>query len=187
MYLVLLISQFFITIKTIVTYWIPCSYLTGFTAAWLQWHFHIRMWFKGTVAKLLTFPSEKLTNGAPVTPTPFVHATHLYLVLALKGDLLLFIFPELHFQQCELFLLLWFLYVQIGCKRKNDNKNGGNSLVHYSLWPSDAIWRYISGTTSTQVMAWRPQLMLIIGEVLWHSPNCIFTWNAQDIYPWYRI
>ena len=47
-----------------------------------------------------------------------------------------------------------------------------------SLWPGDAIWRHISGSTSAQVMAcclaapshYLNQCWLIIIEVLWHSP-----------------
>ena len=31
------------------------------------------------------------------------------------------------------------------------------------------------------------QCWLIIGEVLWHSPEGNFTWNAQDIYPWREL
>ena len=61
-----------------------------------------------------------------------------------------------------------------------------------SLWPSDAIWWYRRGSTLAQVMAcclmapshYLNQCWLIISEVLWHSPDGNFTWNAQDIYPW---
>ena len=50
--------------------------------------------------------------------------------------------------------------------------------IIYSLWPGDAIWRHISGSTSAQVMAcclaapihYLNQCWLIIIEVLWHSP-----------------
>ena len=33
-----LISRFFTIVKTLVTYWISCSYLTGVAAAQLRWH-----------------------------------------------------------------------------------------------------------------------------------------------------
>ena len=64
-----------------------------------------------------------------------------------------------------------------------------------SLWPSDAIWRHRSGSTLVQVMAWcltapshyLNQCWLIISEVLWHSTEGNFTWNAQDIYPWHEF
>ena len=42
-----------------------------------------------------------------------------------------------------------------------------------SLWPSDDIWRYTSGSTLAQVMApshYLNQYWLLISEVLWHSP-----------------
>ena len=61
-----------------------------------------------------------------------------------------------------------------------------------SLWPSDAIWRHRSGSTLVQIMVccltapshYLNQCWLIISEVLWHSPEGNFTWNAQDMYPW---
>ena len=64
--------------------------------------------------------------------------------------------------------------------------------THVSDLPSDAIWRHRSGSTLAQVMAccltapshYLNQCWLIISEVLWHSPEGNFTWNAQDIYPW---
>ena len=66
-----------------------------------------------------------------------------------------------------------------------------DSWLINSLWPSDAIWRYRSVSTLVQAMAccltasshYLNQRWLIIGEVLWHSPEGNFTWSAQDIYP----
>ena len=66
-------------------------------------------------------------------------------------------------------------------------KNGLNSLL-----PTDAICRYRSGSTLAQVMAccltapshYLNQCRLIISEVLRHSSQGNFTWNANDIYPW---
>ena len=47
-----------------------------------------------------------------------------------------------------------------------------------SLWPSNAIWHHIHGSTLAQVMAWRNQYLnqcwLLISEFQWHSPESIF-------------
>ena len=59
-----------------------------------------------------------------------------------------------------------------------------------SLWPGDAIWQYGPWWLLVQVMACclmspshnLSQCWLIISDVLWHTPNCIFTGNAQDMY-----
>ena len=69
-----------------------------------------------------------------------------------------------------------------------------NSVSNHvnSLSSSDALWWYKSRSTLAQVMAcclmapshYLNQCWLIVGEVLWHSPEGNFTWNAQDIYPW---
>ena len=63
-----------------------------------------------------------------------------------------------------------------------------------SLWLSDIIWLYRSGSTLAQVMAgclttWCHYLnhWLIISEVLWHSPDGNFTVKAEDIYFWYEF
>ena len=64
-----------------------------------------------------------------------------------------------------------------------------------SSWPSDAIWRYRSGSTLAQVMAccltapshYLNQCWLIIREVFWHSTEGNFTGNVWDIYPWYAF
>ena len=58
-----------------------------------------------------------------------------------------------------------------------------------SLWPGDAIW-WRSGLALAQILAlcWMApshylyQCWKIISEVLWHSSEGSFTWNAQDIW-----
>ena len=71
----------------------------------------------------------------------------------------------------------------------------GRDICINSLWSSDAIWRYRSGSTSAQVMAccltapsyYLNQCWLNISVVLWHSAENNFTRNAQDIFPWYQF
>ena len=68
-------------------------------------------------------------------------------------------------------------------------------IIGNSLWPGDAIWRHKSVLTLAQVIAcclmapslYMNQCWLIIGEVLWHSPEGSFTVNTQDIYLWYEL
>ena len=60
-----------------------------------------------------------------------------------------------------------------------------------SLWPSDAIWWNIYGSTLAQIMAcclmapshYLNQFWLYIGKDFWHSHEGNFTGNAQDFYP----
>ena len=63
-----------------------------------------------------------------------------------------------------------------------------NSTVN-SLWPCDAIWPHISGSTLNQVMACclmapshylNQQCHFILG-VLWHSSESNFTRNAREL------
>ena len=72
--LITLISWFFTIVKTLVTYWISCSYLTGVAAAQLRWHLSnmnvMQIILTGTFARSKILLTEKLTNGAVVTPTP---------------------------------------------------------------------------------------------------------------------
>ena len=64
-----------------------------------------------------------------------------------------------------------------------------------SLCPSDAIWRYRSGSRLALVMAcclmapshYPNQCWLIISQVLWHSSEGNFTGNVWDISPWYEL
>ena len=64
-----------------------------------------------------------------------------------------------------------------------------------SLWPSDVIRRYKSGSILVQVMACcltaashnLIQYWLIICKVLWHSTVGNLTGNAPDIYPWNEL
>ena len=68
-----LFSQIFRMMKTVVTWIISSSYLAGVTAAELRRHLEIWTWLK--VSNLysckIKFPvTEKLKNGALVTPTP---------------------------------------------------------------------------------------------------------------------
>ena len=70
------------------------------------------------------------------------------------------------FCECELLTALWVLAMQQIW-----------TLLINSLWPSDAIWRHISGSTLVQVMACcltapshhLNQHWLIINEVLWFT------------------
>ena len=58
-----------------------------------------------------------------------------------------------------------------------------------SLWPRDAIWRHISGSTLAQAMAccltapshYLSQCWLIISKVLWHSSEDIIIRRFEDI------
>ena len=69
-----------------------------------------------------------------------------------------------------------------------------NGIIKYlsqfnSLGPSDAIWRHKSLSTLALVMAWcltaqshyLNQCWVMIGEVLWHSPDSNLTENTDDI------
>ena len=61
-----------------------------------------------------------------------------------------------------------------------------------SLWPSDAIWRHISGSTLAQVMAccltapshYLNQCWLIISEVRWQSPGDNSTKSTPAFISW---
>ena len=61
-----------------------------------------------------------------------------------------------------------------------------------SLWPSDTIWRHISGSTLAQVMDfcltapshYLDQRWLIISKVQWHSSECNFTRDTSAISHW---
>ena len=73
-----LISRFFNIAKTLVTYWISCSYLTG-VAAWaaatpVKYECDANK-LTGTLAKSKILLTEKLTNGALVTPIQW-HVTY---------------------------------------------------------------------------------------------------------------
>ena len=72
------------------------------------------------------------------------------------------------------------------------------TLRDVTLTYCDVVTPYggiLPGSTLTQVLVWcltapshhLKQRWLIIGDVLWHSPKCVFTRNAQDIYLWYEI
>ena len=62
-----------------------------------------------------------------------------------------------------------------------------------SLWPSDAIWRHRSGSTSAQVIAcfltalnhYLKQCWLIIKVVHWHSAESNFTRSAHELNLWH--
>ena len=62
----------------------------------------------------------------------------------------------------------------------------------WKLAPKSMQYGDRSGSTLAHVMAccltapshYLNQCWLIIGEVLWHSPEGNFTWNVQDIYLW---
>ena len=68
--------------------------------------------------------------------------------------------------------------------------NADQGVVN-SLWTSDDIRRYKSGSTLTQVILAAPshslnQCWLFISEVLWYSPEGNFTGDAKDNYLWYQ-
>ena len=76
-----LFSQFFTMIKTLATCLIPHSYLTGVTAAELRRHLTNMNRDWKYVTYIFAIPefsvTEKLTNGALVTPTPgWQHRKH---------------------------------------------------------------------------------------------------------------
>ena len=69
-----------------------------------------------------------------------------------------------------------------------------DGLVLNSLQPGDAIWRLGSRSTLAQAMAWClkvPSHYVIqcwsISQVSWHSSECNFTSNAQDICTLYEF
>ena len=61
------------------------------------------------------------------------------------------------------------------------------SLVINSLWPADAIWLYLSGSTLAQIIAcclmtpshYLNNCWLWISRVVWHSPESNFTVSAH--------
>ena len=68
-----LISRFFTIVKTLVTYWISCSYLTG-----VKYECEANN-LTGTFARSKILLSEKLTNGDLVTPTTGLSASGRFL------------------------------------------------------------------------------------------------------------
>ena len=61
-------------------------------------------------------------------------------------------------------------------------------MIVNSLWPNDAIWQQISGSTLAQVMGccltapshYLSQCWLIIHEVPWHSSGCIIIRRSEE-------
>ena len=62
--------RFFIIVETLVTYWIACSYLTGVPAAQLRGHLSNMNVMQIIFARSKILLTEKLMNGALVTPSP---------------------------------------------------------------------------------------------------------------------
>ena len=57
-----------------------------------------------------------------------------------------------------------------------------NDIFLNSLWPSDTLWWQRSGSTLAHIMAWfchLNQCWLLIGEVLWLSPESNFTKSTR--------
>ena len=87
---------------------------------------------------------------------------------------------------------------ETGCD--SHKTEGGYTYVRIMLWglnsiyPSDAIWRHISGSILDRVMACCLKTLgyylnccwPIIREVFWHRVEGKFSRNAKDIYHWYE-
>ena len=73
------------------------------------------------------------------------------------------------------------------------NTQNRTHLSIKSLWPSDAIWRHISGSTLAQEMAcltapshYMNQCCLIISKVPWHSSEGIII-RSEETNHWIKI
>ena len=89
-------------------------------------------------------------------------------------------------------LLVGWHWAHIGLKKKSYWVEILSHSKVNSLWPSDAIWRQRSGSTSAQVMAccltapshYLNQCWLIISKVEWHSSKGEFTSDTSAINHW---
>ena len=83
----------------------------------------------------------------------------------------------------------------VSCYYYHQLRNMNSRPLFHSLWPNDTFWWHRSGSALAQVMTWcltapchyLNHCWIIISEVLSHSLEKNFTWNALDLYCWYQF